>query len=90
MYNERTNIFDYKKNFKNWGETFETVYEDILYPSEIPAHPDSSKRTQVGEIQKFVKNGVQNGKRIRGAGIRHSWGKIFSDPSQLLVSFYPY
>jgi hypothetical protein len=44
----------------------------------------------VDTIQTFVRNGVRAGKRIRGAGIRHSWGSIFSDPEQLLVSFYPY
>ncbi len=66
--------FNYKKNFINWGKTFETVYENILYPTEFPA------QTQTQEIQSFVKAGVQAGKRIRGSGIRHSWGKIFSDP----------
>lgn len=30
------------------------------------------------------------GKRIRGSGIRHSWGNIFSDPQNCMVSFYPY
>jgi hypothetical protein len=78
--------FNYKKNFINWGETFKTIYEDILYPSDVPARTGQ----QVAEIQKFVGNGVRAGKRIRGAGIRHSWGSIFSDPEQLLISFYPY
>ncbi len=41
-------------------------------------------------IQTFISEGVRQGKRIRGAGIRHSWGKVFSDPQNLLVSLYPY
>lgn len=78
--------FDYKKNFVNWGKTFETEYQQILYPNEVAA----STGKQVETVQNFVREGVKQGKRIRGAGIRHSWGKIFSDPEQLLVSFYPY
>lgn len=27
---------------------------------------------------------------VRGAGIRHSWAHVFADPSQRLVSMYPY
>jgi hypothetical protein len=44
----------------------------------------------VAAIQSFVSEGVKQGKRIRGAGIRHSWGHVFSDPQNLLVSLYPY
>lgn len=62
------------------------MYQQILYPSEEPAGTGK----QVENVQRFVREGVKQGKRIRGAGIRHSWGKIFSDPEQLLVSFYPY
>lgn len=42
------------------------------------------------QLQQFVRDNVKEGKRIRGAGIRHSWGHIFSDPNQYLASFYPY
>ena len=28
--------------------------------------------------------------RTRGSGIRHSWGSVFADKDQYLVSFYPY
>jgi hypothetical protein len=73
------------KNFENWGGTVETQYEQILYPT------DYSARRQISEIQKFVaRNSVELGKRTRGSGIRHSWGNVFSDPNNYLVSFYPY
>jgi hypothetical protein len=29
--------FNYKKNFINWGKTVYTDYNQILYPSDIPA-----------------------------------------------------
>ena len=78
--------FDPAKNFKNWGETFETIYDQILYPTDKKAISGQ----QISVIQDFVLNKVAQGKKIRGAGIRHSWGKVFADPNQCLVSFYPY
>jgi hypothetical protein len=78
--------FDYKKNFINWGDSIQTVYHQILYPSDISA----ATGQQVALVQQFVANAVKLNKRIRGAGTRHSWSNIFSDPGQLLVSFYPY
>lgn len=45
---------------------------------------------QVKLIQDFVISNSGKGLRTRGSGIRHSWGSVFSDPKNFLVSFYPY
>ncbi|CAM6005456.1 unnamed protein product [Sphagnum balticum] len=29
------------------------------------------------------------GKRVRACGLRHSWGNIFADEGQFLISMYP-
>ena len=47
-------------------------------------------RQQIIQIQNFVKNSRAQNLSIRGAGIRHSWSNVFADPSQRLVSMYPY
>ena len=65
------------EKFVNWGGTVDMKYEQILYPENID------------QIQEYVKKVVGKGKSVRGSGLRHSWGHIFADPHQFLVSFYP-
>lgn len=73
-------------NFTNWGDTVSMAYENILYPASIPY----ATGKQISSIQQFIKLASRQGKRVRGAGLRHSWSNIFADPNQYLVSFYPF
>ena len=73
-------------DFTNWGDTVSTKYSNILYPTETAPE----MRQQIIQIQNFVKNSRAQNLSIRGAGIRHSWSNVFADPSQRLVSMYPY
>lgn len=73
--------------FENWGETVKNTYKQIYYPTTA-VHASTGQ--QIPQLQQFVRDNVKDGKKIRGAGIRHSWGNVFADPDNYLASFYPY
>jgi FAD/FMN-containing dehydrogenase len=45
--------------------------------------------TKVLGLQNLVKYAIENKKRVRCAGYRHSWSPVFSDDNEILVSMIP-
>lgn len=64
-------------SFTNWGQTVTNVPSLTVVP-----------RTKVG-VMNVVKWAAANGRRVRAAGYRHTWGDLYSDDGEVLVSLLP-
>jgi hypothetical protein len=63
--------------FQNWGRTVANTPATTYIP-----------RTVTG-IQNLVKWAAAKGKRVRAAGYRHTWGDLYSDTGDILISLLP-
>lgn len=63
--------------FKNWGRTVKNTPALTFIP-----------RTRAG-VCNIVRWARDNGKRVRGAGYRHTWGDLFAENDQVLISSLP-
>ncbi|KAJ7037125.1 hypothetical protein C8F04DRAFT_999443 [Mycena alexandri] len=61
--------------FENWGETVKNTPTFTFVP------------TTVLGIQNLVRYASENNMRVRCSGFRHSWSPIFSQKSEILISF---
>ncbi|KAJ7467680.1 hypothetical protein FB451DRAFT_395584 [Mycena latifolia] len=61
--------------FVNWGETVKNTPSLTFVP------------TTVLGVQNIVRYASAHNLRVRCSGFRHSWSPIFSQPSQILISF---
>jgi len=63
--------------FNNYGETVRNVPSKTFFPKTLK------------EIQDLVKYAKKEGKRLRAAGMRHSWPSLFSNDKELLLCLLP-
>jgi hypothetical protein len=63
--------------FQNWGRTVENTPANTYIP-----------RTITG-VCNLVQWAAAHGKRVRAAGYRHTWGELYSQDDQILVSLLP-
>lgn len=63
--------------FKNYGETVKNTPRKTFFPKTLK------------EIQGLVKYAKKEGKRLRAAGMRHSWPSLFSNTNELLLCLLP-
>jgi len=63
--------------FNNYGETVQNVPSKTFFPKTLK------------EIQDLVKYAKKEGKRLRAAGMRHSWPSLFSNTNELLLCLLP-
>ncbi len=63
--------------FQNWGRTVQNTPAVTFVP-----------KTKEG-ICNIVRWARANGKRVRGAGYRHTWGTLYSEDNQVLISALP-
>jgi len=63
--------------FNNFGETVQNTPSKTFFPKTLK------------EVQDLVKYAKNKGKRLRVAGMRHSWSSLFSDTNELLLCLLP-
>merc|ERR1719167_1982031 len=63
--------------FHNYGETVQNTPILTFFPKTVK------------EIQDLVKYAGHQGRRIRAAGMKHSWSEVFSDSGELLLYLLP-
>jgi hypothetical protein len=44
----------------------------------------------IEQVKAYILKAKREGKKIRGAALRHSWSSIFADEGQYLISMYPH
>jgi len=64
----------HNKVFTNWGRTVANIPEYTFFPKSKLA------------VQQIVLWAKENGKRVRVAGYRHTWGDMYSADGQVLIS----
>jgi len=64
-------------HFTNFGGTVKNVPSKTFFPKTLE------------EIQDLVKYAKKEGKRLRAAGMRHSWPSLFSNDNELLLCLLP-
>lgn len=64
-------------SFQNWGRTVENTPSVTFVP-----------KTKAG-VCNIVRWAKANNKRVRGAGYRHTWGNLYSEDNQVLISSLP-
>jgi len=63
--------------FNNYGETVKNTPSKTFFPKTLK------------EVQELVKYARKEGKRLRAAGMRHSWPSLFSNDKELLLCLLP-
>lgn len=64
-------------NFINYGETVQNVPQLTFFPKTVE------------EIKLVVNFAKENKKRLRCAGMKHSWSEMYSDTGELLIFLLP-